>query len=733
MTVWRRTTEFLIPNRYDDWVSTQHPASSDRKKRLCPVMIRLNGPEDSSVDGWVTHLEESLRKIASFTAEELMPFLTQGAESNSPIANGDLLAFRAIIDSAKIEINETDTIRDILNDEDNRRTLATYLSQQSNAALDYLMMIQMYLPESVAYEHAKLKEIGEVLFIGQSLDDQLDKLTSEAKLPERLQEGDATVMLGIIDGGFPFAHDRLRTGPDNCTSRIDRLWVQLRDTLVLSPKFGVSNGITLTNHMINEILDNQDDETMIYTSEIGDFLKINGHPISGINTRKGKYQPLMNQASHGMHVLGTALDAFENSGGDLDKTKICLVELPVEVTTDTSGSLLGTYYVQAVRRLMQWADEVNLPLVINMSYGMTAGPKNTKHPAELVIERMVNARSAYLREKLSNGSKAKRLPNTTIVLPSGNSRQSNTAVSLKLQPGQVHEETWMILPDDRTPSFLEIWVEGGNTKRVDGEKNKIVQVELNVAPPSVYPSLTVDFSSKAMAKPRFLTGRKDPLVAVYADKCGLYGPDSNAGQSFFVAVAPTKRFEGKQRVAPHGRWMITLKNCDTTPINLSIIAQRDDTPLGFPLNGRQSFFEIDPWEQREEQSASETFSGRISDLPIETTLAGPMAPRVVNAANGNAIASSPQVLSVGALVNIFGGDDAPFDEQWVPSIYSSDTMRSVGDPAPDRMTQVDRGYLSWGKLGHGTLSGSKLHLSGTSIAAPQIAGEIAAEYSLNRR
>jgi len=69
----------------------------------------------------------------------------------------------------------------------------------------------------------------------------------------------------------------------------------------------------------------------------------------------------------------------------------------------------------------------------------------------------------------------------------------------------------------------------------------------------------------------------------------------------------------------------------------------------------------------------------------------------------------------------------------VQSRYASDIMRRVGDPAPDRMACVDRGYLTPGKLGDGTLSGTKLYLSGTSIAAPQVAGIFAAEFVLNSR
>lgn len=715
----------LRPNRYDDWARLQRPLGSEQNKRLCPVMIRLKGPEKPSLSGWQLHVDGSFKKLLDLTQKQLDGcFGSNGVVQESLFASGDLLAFRTIVSDAKIEITPEDTIRNILKDNDKRDQLAAFLSKQTEAALDYLMMVQLYLPEELAHdENGSLKDLGEVLFIGQPLDEGLPTLESTAQIPETVIKGDATVMLGIIDGGFPFAHDDLRYGPNKEKTRIERLWVQLRDTLLVSKKFGMSNGVTLTRENIEELLNDHDDETIIYTSELRDKLKIETGSFAAINTSKGRYQPLMNQASHGMHVLGTALDSFKAAGGNLDKAKICLVELPVEVTTDTSGSLLGAYYVQAVRQLMQWADEAELPLVINMSYGMTAGPKNAKHPAEIVIERLVNARSAYLREKLSNGDQPTRLPNTTVVLPSGNSRLNDTATTVTLQPDLEYEETWIILPDDSTSSFLEIWIEGGS-----GEC-----VSLTVEPPSPLKPFTTDLD-KDDGHRCYLGKRKDPIVAVYANKTGLFGENNNAGHSFFVAVAPTKRLDEEDRsVAAPGRWKLKIKNSGSRPIRVATTAQRDDTPLGFPLRGRQSFFEIDTWEQVENELGSGTYPARVSSRSVESILGGVKAARVVNAEDGNAIASSKQVLSVGALVNVYGGDDHVFEERLVPSIYSSNTMRGFGDPAPDRLAPVDRGYFSLGKLGNGTLSGTKVHLTGTSIAAPQIAGQIAAEYSQSRR
>jgi len=56
-------------------------------------------------------------------------------------------------------------------------------------------------------------------------------------------------MNGVIDGGFPFLHERLRHETTGKTL-IERLWVQQIDELSIAANFGVSNGVTLTQKNI---------------------------------------------------------------------------------------------------------------------------------------------------------------------------------------------------------------------------------------------------------------------------------------------------------------------------------------------------------------------------------------------------------------------------------------------------------------------------------------------------
>ncbi len=59
--------------------------------------------------------------------------------------------------------------------------------------------------------------------------------------------------------------------------------------------------------------------------------------------------------------------------------RIVAVQLPLETTRDSSGSSLTPYAVDAVKYILMKAEEIagtgpKLPVVINFSYGIVAGP-----------------------------------------------------------------------------------------------------------------------------------------------------------------------------------------------------------------------------------------------------------------------------------------------------------------------------------------------------------------------
>ena len=87
-----------------------------------------------------------------------------------------------------------------------------------------------------------------------------------------------------------------------------------------------------------------------------------------------------------------------------------------------------------------------MPVVINLSYGYFAGPHDGTSAFEEAIELLI-VLSTALGVTLS------------VVLPAGNSYLLRTHAQVSFEKiGQVVLLNWRVLPDCRTPSYLEIWL-----------------------------------------------------------------------------------------------------------------------------------------------------------------------------------------------------------------------------------------------------------------------------------
>ena len=100
---------------------------------------------------------------------------------------------------------------------------------------------------------------------------------------------------------------------------------------------------------------------------------------------------------------------------------IIAVQLPVSVTEDTSGSKLTAYAAAAIHYIVDRADRLagngpRLPIVINFSYGMLAGP----HDGTLHIERIIASFIAT-----ADGLRP--------VLPTGNANVSHSQFSARVR------------------------------------------------------------------------------------------------------------------------------------------------------------------------------------------------------------------------------------------------------------------------------------------------------------
>ncbi|MFQ5623546.1 MAG: hypothetical protein ACE5FS_09130 [Paracoccaceae bacterium] len=479
----------------------------------------------------------------------------------------------------------------------------------------------------------------------------------------------------VIDDGIGIGHARFRDAVHS--SRIAYAWFQDGVTPPGSP---VLYGREFAKAEIDGLLSASDDgvsvdEDRFYRTLAKAGLK-DGHP--GVLARR---------ATHGTHVLDLA------AGGNGAENPIIAVQLPRDVTEDTSGQQLTEFAEDALRYIVDRADRIaallgaaELPLVINFSYGFIAGPHDGTHPLERVMEDILAARNAA-------GEK------TAIVLPAGNSRESRCHARLTFAAaGAAKELEWRVQPDDRTPSHVEI------------------HMPYSAGPPAtsrISARLTAPGGAAVSPDLAEVDGLawEWPATGPVRARIGYrYQAGATGRGRFLASLAPTRDLLDAAGQAPPGTWRITLTNAALGPAEqVHAYVQRDDTPFGHERHGRQSRFE---------DAAYHLFTPQGG--PVEQD-AGTGYLRRAGLING---------MGTGAATVVMAGYDRRSGR---PALYSSggpvQPAGGAGQPGrsgPDAMAVSDTSRAHRGVLGSATRSGRLVALAGTSVAAPQMARRIAA-------
>jgi hypothetical protein len=263
------------------------------------------------------------------------------------------------------------------------------------------------------------------------------------------------------------------------------------------------------------------------------------------------------------------------------------------------------------------------------------------------------------------------------------------------------EETlqWRILPDDATPSFVEIWISG------DDADDGLVAIE--VTPPGGPGSGSVHLNEVRCAK----VNGSAICTIVHLNRVA-----TGNGRMILVAVAPTCTTSATRNVAPAGTWRVRIRNearrskealSEPVPVTVDAWIQRDDTPIGFPRRGRQSRFDDARYVRFDRQ-------GRLEEEDVEDKDLGPST--IKRAGTLNAIATGDHTIVIGG----YRGSDGE------PAPYSaSGPTRSETRVGPDAMAISERSVALRGVLGTGARSGSRIAMGGTSFAAPKVTRLIA--------
>jgi hypothetical protein len=522
----------------------------------------------------------------------------------------------------------------------------------------------------------------------RSVPKQRDKPPDLRVLGRKPHQG--TVVVGVIDYGIAFAHERFRL--EQKKTRIEYFWVQD------APCAGGA-GQRRPAPAVNPVPYGRE----IDKDEIKDLLAPHGD--TGIVDEDTLYRRAANQlgqnwlrsisrrVAHGTHVMDLACghDFTKDPKDHRTQRPIVCVQLPEATTADTSGENLDAYALDGIRYILDRADAIarqndwaSVPVVINFSFGNVAGPHDGTSDLEQAIDELIDAH-----------------PNLTVVIPSGNSYLGRLHAEFAFGPDQTEHLHWRVLPDDRTPSFLEIWLplqawaagdrsEGQGLEMLDSEE-RTSPINLRIAAPG-----DSSVGRLESAKPgdglRLLSDDDVLCEARYR----FIGAPTNRGM-FLVAVQPTRRNEPRpitpaNPVAPSGVWTITLENVSPKFEGLvEAWIQRDDTPYGFPRRGRQSYFDHACYKRFDH-------SGRLIEEDDPDCI-------IKRVGSTNAIATGEKtIIVVGEVLK--DGKPARYSAR-----RSGRNISAVSDES----------IVLSGVLAAGTRSGSLVALNGTSVAAPQVA------------
>jgi hypothetical protein len=245
--------------------------------------------------------------------------------------------------------------------------------------------------------------------------------------------------IAIFDYGCPFLRREFEFDRDTLDTRIQALWHQeevVAEDLWSEPValgYGREMRASVLGDIRREVFDSAKriDEPVAYYHL--NYLIDHGDP------RRRTYP-----TTHGAHVLdviGGCRDRLTGKGSDAaSQANLVFVHMPEDTAGDSSGASLGVYLLDALRYTMSVA-RVDQPLVVNVSYGSTAGP----HDGSSIIEEAMDELLEHRPEGFA------------IVLAAGNSRRLGLHVSrtvAKKSPAlfRVH-----VADGDHTDTFVEFW------------------------------------------------------------------------------------------------------------------------------------------------------------------------------------------------------------------------------------------------------------------------------------
>ncbi|SNR76984.1 hypothetical protein [Puniceibacterium sediminis] len=595
-----------------------------------------------------------------------------------------------------------------------------------------------------------------------------------------LEPAPRKVIIGIVDDGIAFANARFlkRDNTGRYGTRLSALWNQ--DAACEAGR--ETNGYVLpfgrdwVETEINERLFVRRDPV--------------GLPHADTAYRLAEMQSALSRcAQHGTHVmdLATGYDCNDRSVDDFGETPakmahlrpIVAVQLARIATRDSSGAFMATYVTHAIEFILartihlqpEDSDAPRIPLVLNFSYGIFAGPMNGRDQME-----------EWIDDAVQTMQDVHSIP-VWLTLPAGNSYQSRTRGEQTIGCTRPDRQNPPLLlrrqPEDKAAAIVEFWWPeqetdfiGHNTTAqpdapsdapasplptalTEETRKHIVEelstrpspLRLELRPPNAADWIALDIDGQHSQIDFFHAvplvqhrGGKDILVGMAYHEVLQSLPRKNVDKAdgkrplteqfkLTLILAPTLfeqpletvEFQQEPASVPSGTWEIRLWDTrEIEPQKIDVRCQRNDTPFGFRPFGRQCTL-VDP------NYSEYRPDGRPDDGDVPNAW-------VLRRGTLNAIGTGTSTIRVGSVRKsalsrrtlasnrIDNGGTSAFSSAGEPLAKSGALRRASVDLAA--VTEIN--HAAPGVLAAGTHSGSVFRFAGTSSAAPQVARWIAA-------
>jgi hypothetical protein len=365
-----------------------------------------------------------------------------------------------------------------------------------------------------------------------------------------------------------------------------------------------------------------------------------------------------------------------------------------------------------------------VPLVLNFSYGLGAGPHDGSHPIEAAMRVLLNKYMSQMARRHNLASKDD-VP-VHIVLPSGNRRLAQGhAMAVAGKSGKATLAVPLrVQPSDQSSNYLEFWVPDG------GKVSKISVTPPGSDAPLVWKKPATPKTARKVKERDIL---RDGAVIGRISVDRPYSPrDANGCRPLrvLIALAGTESWN-TDAVCPAGIWQVkvAVRGAGSGDA-LHAWVQRDDEALALSTGARASFLDDEAYET---DRLTDRGAVRVDDpIPVQSV--------VRRDGSISSIATRPH--GGGPLedrIVVIGGKTLQFDtgtaEQRNIATYSGDgdagAAQRCAVSVADATLPSERSEIRAGIRAAGMLSGSTFALRGTSVAAPQKARELAGKSPLD--